>query len=428
MPDIIVRRLTPPTFAATRVRALLSRFKKDERGNFLVLTAMIFPILLGTVGLGTEAGVWFYVHEKLQNAADAGVMSAALASNNAVTQGRAVVSSYGLVDGVNNVTVTINRPPTSGPNTGQSGAIEIIIRRTLQRMFSGLFKSTPMVVTARSVALISQAGDGCVLALNKTVSSAGLVQGSANVTLIGCSLLDNSNNSSALNLSGSSWLDAVSVSVVGGISGQSSLHTSGAIQTGVAPAPDPYADVANPSPTGSAVTNCCSKKDTTLNPGIYTNGMKLVAGANITLNPGTYYIEGSGLDVAGGASLAGNGVTLVFTSNDNVNYATATINGNANVSLTAPTSGPLAGIAVFGDRNMPLDSSFKFNGGASQSITGAIYLPKGAAQFSGGMNTNNACMQMIADTVTFTGNSYFAINCSGKGTRPINSAAITLVE
>jgi hypothetical protein len=44
--------------------------------------------------------------------------------------------------------------------------------------------------------------------------------------------------------------------------------------------------------------------------------------------------------VNGGASLTGNGVTLVFTSSSGHNYASARISGNATIDLTAPTSGP----------------------------------------------------------------------------------------
>jgi len=156
--------------------------------------------------------------------------------------------------------------------------------------------------------------------------------------------------------------------------------------------------------------------------------MKLVAGANITLSPGIYYIEGSGLDVAGGATLSGTGVTLVFTSSNGTNYAGATINGGANINLTAPTTGWNAGIVLFGDRNMPAGTNFTFSGGSTQSFTGALYLPKGAVKFAGGADSTAGCTQLVADTITFTGDSNFAIDCAGKGTKPLASANISLVE
>src|SRR5262249_5948139 len=148
---------------------------------------------------------------------------------------------------------------------------------------------------------------------------------------------------------------------------------------------------------------------------------------NVTLQPGIYYIDQGSFSVNGGATVTGNGVTIVFTSSTGSNYADATINGGATVNITAPTTGPTAGIAIFGDRNMPTGTPFKFNGGASQIFTGAIYVPKGDVQFAGGANTSKACTQLVGDKVTFTGNASFAINCSGTGTKSIASAA-TIVE
>ncbi len=76
---------------------------------------------------------------------------------------------------------------------------------------------------------------------------------------------------------------------------------------------------------------------------------------------------------------------------------------------------------------MATGTSFKFNGGASQALTGAIYVPKGAATFAGGTSSGNGCTQLVADTITFTGSSNFALNCNGL-TKPIGSQTATLVE
>src|SRR5262249_38158173 len=140
---------------------------------------------------------------------------------------------------------------------------------------------------------------------------------------------------------------ARSVNVVGDISGKSAITASGGIWTGVAAAADPYAGITNPSATGTTYNTCCDD-GTTYSPGIYKGGMKLTGHANVTLSPGTYYLQGN-LDLSGNSTLTGTGVTLVFTSSNGSTYAGATISGGANVSLTAPTSGTFSGIAMFGD-------------------------------------------------------------------------------
>ncbi len=415
---------------------LLLRFRRDQSGNYLIIAGLMMPALVGIVGLGTDYGLWTYTHQAMQSAADSAAVSAATAYNNVNTsniamQANAVTGSYGFVNGTNGVVVTVNRPPQSGNYTASAGAVEVIVQQPQTPIFSALLKPGEFTITARSVAR-GRDGKGCVLSLSGAASGATTGQGSTTVDLKNCSLYDNSANASALTVGGSARVSARSVSVVGGISGQAGISTTQGVKTGAPPARDPYADVQNPTPSGTVRHDCdggpgCPNGTATLDPGIYKNGMKIAAGANIKLNPGTYYLQGD-LDVAGGATLTGDGVTLVFTSSNGTKYASATINGNANINLTAPTSGPTAGIVMFGDRNMPVGTSFKFNGGATQSFRGAIYIPKGSVNFAGGANTSTGCTQLVADTITFSGNSNFAINCTGAGTKPLGSSTVALVE
>ena len=413
-------------------RDLVTRFGRDQSGNYVIIIALIMPVLVGVVGLGTDYGIWSHTHQLMQSAADSGAVSAATAhamgnTKGLDTQANAVASSYGFVNGKDGVSIAVNRPPQSGNNTTNPNAIEVIIKQPTKGNLSAVLQPQEFDIKARAVAIGNGDEKGCVLALNGAASGASTTQGGAHVNLKNCSLYDNSSNSSALTVGGSATLNAHSVHVVGGISGQSAITTSKGTWSGVTPAADPYADVANPTPTGPIINNCCSKNDT-LSPGQYKNGMKLVAGAKITLSPGVYYIGGNGLDVAGGATLTGTGVTLVFTSINGSNYGGATINGGATIDLKAPTTGPYAGIVMFGDRNMPVGKDFTFSGGSSQSFTGALYLPKGNVKWAGGADSATGCTQLVADTITFAGDSNFAINCAGTGTKPIASANITLVE
>ena len=83
---------------------------------------------------------------------------------------------------------------------------------------------------------------------------------------------------------------------------------------------------------------------------------------------------------------------------------------------------------MFGDRNMPVGTKFDFNGGATQYIGGAIYFPKGAVTFAGGAGTTASCTKLIADTVQFTGNSNFAIDCKAFGTKAFGPSGIRLAS
>ncbi len=270
---------------------------------------------------------------------------------------------------------------------------------------------------------------GCVLSLDSSATGAISVSGSATVALNNCSLYDDSSNASALTVGGSANLSALSIGVVGEASYSGSDVTAiEGILTGQAALPDPYGDVAFPPFSGCTQNKFSVKSTIAIDPGVFCNGFTVNAGANLTLNPGIYYLDRGTFSVNGGATISGQGVTLVFTSSTGNNWATASINGSATVNLTAPVSGPTAGIVIFGDRQMPTGTSFKFNGGASQYLGGAIYVPTGAINYSGGMGTSSNCTQIIGDTVNFTGNSNVTINCSSYKVRPFSPMVVRLVS
>ena len=415
---------------------LLRRFRRDQSGTFVIITAIVMPVLIGTVGLGTEVALWLNKHRTLQSAADSSAVSAATAyflDNTADVhiQADAVSASYGFTNGFYGATVTVNRPQQSGSYTTQLGAVEVIVQQSQVRLFSALWFSDVLPISARAVAVSTNSGLGCVLSLNPTAAAAIKTKGSAQVDLKDCGLYDNSADASgALTVGGSGHITALSIDVVGGITGTSNITATQGIRTAQPPASDPYASASIPPFSGcSGGNNFRQGTGTiTIGPGVYCNGFSLNAGANVTMSPGIYYIDRGSFSINGGATLTGNGVTIVFTSSTGNNYATATINGGATVNLTAPTTGPTAGIALFGDRNMPNDLAFSFSGGSTQVINGAIYVPKGNVSFAGGGNTNTGCMQLVARTITFTGRSNFALNCSGQGTKPLGSVTAKLVE
>ncbi len=102
------------------------------------------------------------------------------------------------------------------------------------------------------------------------------------------------------------------------------------------------------------------------------------SGATLTLNPRIYYLDRGTFSVNGGGTMTGTGVTLIFTSSTGTNWASANINGNASVNVTAPNSGSTEGIVLFMDPNAPTGTSLNLSGGSTQTFGGAIYPPTGA--------------------------------------------------
>lgn len=419
------------------LRRQLRQLGHDQSATFAILTALFMPVLIGALGFGTEVTLWLTKHRSVQAAADSSAVSAATAyystrdGGGVSVQAEAVAAAYGYVQGTNGVTVTVNRPPLSGKYTGSSTAVEVIVQEPQGRLFSALWLSDQQQIAARAVAF-GTGGLGCVLALHPTAATAVKTQGTAQVALSGCSLYDNSASSNcALQAGGSGGITALSVEVVGNVCGESNITTTDGVHTGQDPAADPYASKQFPPITGSCIGNSSGNtyhSNVTLSPGRYCNGFSVNAGANVTLGPGIYYMDRGSFSINGGAALSGNGVTIVFTSSTGSDYATAAINGGANINITAPDTGPTAGISFFGDRNMPTGTTFKFNGGATQVIGGAIYLPQGEVLFAGGASTTTGCTQLVGSTIKFTGDSNFALDCSGVGTGAIGTATAKLVE
>jgi hypothetical protein len=249
---------------------------------------------------------------------------------------------------------------------------------SLKTRFMSALGVPTMNLAARSTAAAHSDGFGCVLALDTNASGAITAQGNTSVTLTDCSLYDNSADPTALKAGGTAKIVARSIGVVGGVSGEENIVTTDGLRTGVAAVIDPYADVSPPSFSGCTENNFTGRTVQTLEPGVYCGGMSLNAGAVVTLNPGIYYLDRGNLHVTGGATLIGKGVTLVFTSSTDKNWATATVNGNAIIDLTPPISGPTAGIVVFANRRIPAGTTFKFNGGATQYLGGAVYVHGGS--------------------------------------------------
>ena len=408
-----------------------------------MLTALSLMGMLGFAGLATEVGLWYVKKRAMQSAANSAAFSAVIAlaagENSSLfqTEAQSVAGTYGFVNGSGGTTVAVNNPPTSGPNTSQS-AIEVIISQPLNFMIAQLFLNTPLTLQARAVA-VGASGNGCVLALDTANVTDDSVSGGAKLNLNNCSLYVNSDSTTALQMSGGASINAVSAFITGNYttSGGASLNTTQGTFTGVPPITDPYADVSIPSYSGCNQTNFslsggASKTLSAGSSGVYVfcNGLNLSGGASLTLNAGTYVINGGSLNLSGGTTFnATDGVTIVLTSSTGSSYATANISGGANVNITAPTSGPTAGLAFFQDRNAPSNGTDSFSGGATQDIVGAIYFPHQAVNYSGGTATGGSqCTQLIAYTMTFSGGSAFNNNCAGLGTTSIGGGNSRIIE
>jgi hypothetical protein len=416
-----------------RVSALGRRFRLSRRGSVAILMGLVLPVVIGTASLGAEITFLLFKHRQMQSVADAAALSGATAIKTGypgfAVEARAITASLGFQDQTNGVTITPNNPPASGPNVGNSSAVEVIVSQPQTLFLVTLFRSGLFNVVARAVA-IAGTGPDCVLQLNGSSTLGVTISNGADVNLTNCGVAVDSTGSPALSVTGGAVLNTQSVSTSGSTatSNGGTINATNGIKNSQPAVPDPYAGVAMPSYSGCTFNNKVLASGTwTLTPGVYCNGLSLGNGGTVTMNPGVYFINQGTFSVQGGVTLTGTGVTIVLTSSTGSGYATANIANGTNVTLSAPTTGATAGIVFFGDRSAPATNVENFGGGATISVNGALYFPTQEVIFQNGVGNSSACTQLIAGTIQFMGGSNFQDNCPA-GVAAIGSTNSTLAE
>jgi hypothetical protein len=396
------------------------------------MMGLLLPIVIGMVALGVEVAYLLYKQRQMQAAADGAALGGAVALQSGHPalgiEARGMSAFLGFVDGSAGTTVTVNNPPLSGPQVGNTGAVEVIITQPQTLSMITLFQAGPFNVAARAVATTG-AGAYCVLQLGSGGSFK--MSGGAMSNLVSCGLAVDSTSSSALAMSGGTQLNAQSVSVVGGasITNGATINPSSALKTSQSNVADPYGSVAMPSYSGCANGNNKSYGYGTWNltPGVYCNGVSFGSSAIVTMAAGVYFIDRGTFSVGGAVQLTGTNVTIILTSSTGSNYATVNIGNGANVTLSAPTTGATAGIVFFGDRSAPAGNSTTFGGGATMNFSGALYFPSQTLVFQNGITNPSGCTQLIALNIQLTGGSTFQNNCP-TGVSAIGGSASALVE
>ena len=285
----------------------------------------------------------------------------------------------------------------------------------------------------------------CIIALDGTAHRAFQIAGSGSVTTA-CSAAVASNASDGFEMEGAQTLllqNHSQVGVVGGwqLNGQTSLKDTISNQVvqpfNITLPPDPLAGM--PAPTsgtivsGTHVNYDMNNKpaNNTLLPGVYCGGLTIgnTGGVNFTLSAGTYVMAGGGLTINSQAKVTGSGVTIYNTSSSGWGcsgssaYTPINIDGQANVTMSAPTSGVLGGVLFFGNRTGCATAGTCQNsiqGGATTVFNGALYFKSDLLLFSGN-SSSTGYMMLVADIIHINGSATI-----GTAGNPINGIQVTV--
>jgi hypothetical protein len=353
--------------------------RRKERGFILILFAASAFVLVAFVGMAIDVGFIYHQKRKMQLAADAGAIAAAQEirqgrTDSYASAGRNDVSLNGFTDGQSGSTVTVVSPPTSGSYANNAQYVQVSVSQPQPTFFMQMFRVFNVPMAARASAWTGgMGGNGCIILLHPTFEGAYYTDGSATVNT-DCGMWVNSNSSKAIDNQGRTTMGAA-IHVVGQVNNSGTISPTPL--TNAASTTDPLSTLPFPSTSGMTTQTIANPLNgsVTLNPGIYNGGIKLASGANVTLNPGNYYLNNGGLFLTG-ATIRGTAVTLFFTGTQSTTPILLDTVSTAN--LTAPASGTYQGILFFVNRNtaykgLPWCMDIQSNG--TNVLEGALYFP-----------------------------------------------------
>lgn len=430
------------------------RRKQGERGFAILAYALMIFVILGITGLAVDAGYLQWQKRLMQSAADAAAMGALREMELGRTNSQPVydltvaarndAALNGFTHGQNDVTVTLNNPPTSGAFASVNTAAQAVISRSYSTFFMGVLGTHNVTVTAQSVAQTSTTYGsigGCIFALNPTASDALNLESGTTLNS-SCSAISESSATEAFKMAGSDTWNMTShnahVAVVGGytMSGSATImdttvypnRAENPISPYSSPG-DPLANVQAPTPSTVSALQSASPASYSksnmppgnqISPGIYCGGIYVgnTGDATLKFSPGTYVLAGGGFTLGSQAIVAGTGVTLYSTSSTGWGCAPysagpLSFTGQATANFSAPTSGSMCGMLFFQDRTLDPGGS-TIVGGSTSTFDGAMYFKKSALKMAG-TNSTTGYMVLVADTIdingaTTLGNNYTSLS------------------
>ena len=357
-----------------------------ESGQVFVLIALGLVGLLGFAALAIDGGMVYSHRRQAQNAADAAVLAAALAKVNgkdwqAAAQAQAVANGFDVMNDPNVLKVEVVSPPTIEPymsDKDRDQYIQITIIAEVNSSFAHLVFDGPLrntvIAIARARPPINPAEGFALYSASTYECRAMWFSGNGKIKITGGDIFSNSDGSEKSGgcesgyRGGSGTLVLTDQDLVlvgyyttsgegGGVDYGNGHLEEYQPQQAMPTVPEIPCDSSPKNPPLNINT------DTVLDPGNYSS-ISIKAGANVTLNPGIYCVDGR-FEALGGA-ISGSEVVIKMLQAD------FDLGGNTTVDLTAPTSGPWKGLLLYGN---PATDSVTLTGGVGSSYVGTIYAP-----------------------------------------------------
>ncbi len=409
------------------MRALQRCFRsviRDDHASVTPILALVMIVATAGGALAVDLARAYAFRQQLQIAADAAVLAAAInlpdleAARNAA-KAYAAKNGDGLPLVVADSDIEFGQWSPAAQKIVKDelapSAIRVTLRLAKDRgnavstIFAAVFGHETMDVAASASA--GKRGATCVIALDPTAASALSITGTSSLDAPDCAVQVNSRASNALSIVGKGSLTASSICVAGDDSITGAAHVSPEPTTYCPQQLDPLAALAPPEFDACDHTNKSFKKvTTTLSPGVYCGGLDVGTKSDITLQPGVYVIKDGAFSIKSDGAVSGQEVMIYLTGPG----AILDFKAKSDVSLTAPSSGPHAGILIFQDRNFGGTHSWKSK--VPNELHGTIYLPSGdlSSKSDNAMTPLDSCNVLIANSIEFQAKGGASIDLQGK--------------
>jgi Flp pilus assembly protein TadG len=408
---------------------LLQRFRRDERGNVMIMGAIFIPVAIAAVGAAVSYSSGNAARTNMQAALDSAVLAGAIAMDS----------------GTDPIATAQNAFQSNVASFTKSTASNIAASFTLSGItisgqasadatnpFGGII-GTRTYALGVTAAATKQSMPVCVLGLNGLDNGSFDVNGNPQVD-IGCAVQANTTSRTGMTQEGNAPVTAKKFGVTGG---HKTNNYSPPPTDGSAKINDPYASLRFPyyddCSKGGGNKNVDIKDSTTLSPGTYCGGLHIFGnGTVVTLQPGIYVMVDGPLWIDGNATLTGDRVMIAFTGKG----STLQVWGNSVVNLTSPTSGTYVNMQFFqnpnDDNTRGLWASIGGSSGGNQgsaklTYDGVAYFPTQNFWVFGNavMNANSPGVAVVADKVWVQGSATFNVTNNNPRSLPVKAPTIT---
>lgn len=408
--------------------------RRGERGQTLVLSALLIVVLIGFVGLTVDGGEAAAEQQLVRNAADGSALAAAYS----LVKGSSIAAATTLADQV----LTADSLPvgdlamtyldSSGAVTAVAASVHTVravVTDQHRTYFLGAVGVNNLQLTATAEALTSSSVAATCALCVMAASGSGLDTGTGTtMSVVGGSVVANSTAAAAIAVGNNSHLTAPTITIATG-----GGYTLGAGAT-ISPVPanaaaiaDPLTTVPYPSVGGAATAYTAPAGTSSISPGVYSS-ITIGSGQTVDMNTGTYVVTGA-IAVSGSLVAPAAGVTIFLAC---PTYPTACAVGasggsfatesGSTLTLSPPTSGTYAGLTVFADRENEAANTFDRS---TVNVTGTWYTLSEPVTDTHTGDTDSFG-QMVVESVTMPNGATLTVTRVGAGSYGGGSSSLAL--